>query len=140
MSDCIETTYCRDRKGYGRRHHDGKLRGAHRVAYIEAHGLTHEDIDGLHVMHTCDNPPCINPEHLTLGTNQENIDDKVRKGRCAKRAKPRKYSDDLITQALTLRAGGMNLTEITRLTGIPGPYVSKLFRGKTGTGRQLPVQ
>ena len=36
---------------------------------------------GLHVLHTCDNPACFNPEHLFLGTNQDNIDDKCRKGR-----------------------------------------------------------
>tara|TARA_R110002153_G_scaffold244927_2_gene400424 strand:- start:12 stop:425 length:414 start_codon:yes stop_codon:yes gene_type:complete len=134
---CIETAYCRDHKGYGRRHHDGKLRGAHRVAYVESHGLTHEDIDGMHVMHTCDNPPCINPDHLMLGTNQDNINDKVAKGRMAKRIRPSKYSDDLLRKVMVMRAAGVKLAEITNRTGVPGPYVSKLFRGKRGAGRKL---
>ena len=51
---------------------------AHRFIYEECFGFVP---DGLHVLHKCDNPPCINPEHLFLGTNQDNIDDKVRKGR-----------------------------------------------------------
>jgi hypothetical protein len=37
--------------------------------------------DGMLVCHTCDNPPCCNPKHLFLGTFQDNIDDRERKGR-----------------------------------------------------------
>lgn len=49
-----------------------------RVMYEKYKG---EIPNGMLVCHTCDNPKCINPEHLFIGTNQDNVDDMVRKGR-----------------------------------------------------------
>lgn len=51
---------------------------AHRVAWVLTNG---EITNNLHVLHKCDNRLCCNPEHLFLGTQQDNIDDKVSKGR-----------------------------------------------------------
>ena len=53
----------------------------HRLAWTTTFG----DIpDGMHVLHHCDNAPCCNPTHLFLGTNADNVADKVRKGRQAR--------------------------------------------------------
>lgn len=64
--------------GYGTIKIDKKMKKAHRVAWALYNG---EIPDGLKILHRCDTPPCINPNHLFLGTDQENNDDMVRKGR-----------------------------------------------------------
>ena len=60
---------------------DGRNRtmvGAHRFAWALAFGKTPK---GMFVCHHCDNPPCVRPDHLFLGTHTENIRDMLRKGR-----------------------------------------------------------
>lgn len=75
---CWEWTAFRTEQGYGRIQLDRKFKGAHRVSYREFCGPIP---DGLHVLHRCDNPSCVNPDHLFLGTNDDNVADKVKKGR-----------------------------------------------------------
>jgi hypothetical protein len=77
--DCWPWTGARDSDGYG----SFKLSlyttvGAHRIAWCIANGA--EPGRG-HVLHSCDNPPCVNPNHLSLGTARINAQDKVQKGR-----------------------------------------------------------
>lgn len=66
-------------KGYGRIH-SVRLGGqqAHRFAWELKNGPIP---DGIHVLHKCDTPPFCNPDHLFLGTNLDNVADKIRKGR-----------------------------------------------------------
>lgn len=68
------------RSGNYGKHHDalGRAQYAHRLAYHLVHGRIPRD---LVVMHRCDNPSCINPAHLTLGTVRENTWDAIEKGR-----------------------------------------------------------
>jgi hypothetical protein len=73
-SGCWEWTRARSHDGYGVYK---KLR-AHRVAYELAFGPIP---DGLSVLHHCDNPPCVNPARLFLGTQSDNMRDCYRKGR-----------------------------------------------------------
>jgi len=57
---------------------NGKQVAAHRLVWEMAHGPIPE---GLQVLHTCDNRPCIRTSHFFLGTNMDNVQDKVRKNR-----------------------------------------------------------
>lgn len=67
-----------DKCGYGRMHYQRKNWRTHRLAYT----LSVEIIpDGNVVMHSCDNPPCCNPTHLTIGTHKDNVYDMMSKGR-----------------------------------------------------------
>ena len=58
----------------------GKVVLAHRYAYMQAHGLKSLTSKQF-ICHHCDNPPCVNPEHLFLGDQTTNMADKMRKGR-----------------------------------------------------------
>lgn len=78
-NDCWEWTRAKLPKGYGQCGWRGKTMQAHRLAYMLSNP---QDIpDGLLVLHTCDNPPCCNPQHLRLGTAQDNSADMVNKSR-----------------------------------------------------------
>ena len=77
-SGCWEWRGGRFRGGYGSVSHGNRTLIASRAAWVVWRG----DIpNGLHVLHTCDNRLCINPEHLWLGTNEDNVRDKMEKGR-----------------------------------------------------------
>jgi len=80
-NECWEWKGSKDDHGYGRVRYQGKEYKSHRLAWILKSGST-EDI---FVCHRCDNPPCCNPNHLFLGTHQENMDDMVKKGRYGKK-------------------------------------------------------
>lgn len=76
-SRCWEWTAAINKYGYG----VFRLKGeslAHRISYQIFHGCLKE---GIQVLHKCDNPKCVNPDHLFTGTHQDNMDDKSKKGR-----------------------------------------------------------
>lgn len=76
---CLEWRHFTDPKGYGFTRYYGKNIGAHRLAWILTNGEIGDS--NLFVCHHCDNPGCINPDHLFLGTIQDNTQDMINKGR-----------------------------------------------------------
>lgn len=85
MSGCVDHGQRGSKFGYGSTTvtESGKRRkvSLHRSVYCKHHGAKLSEIDDLVVMHTCDNPRCINPEHLKLGTGLDNVKDRQSKGR-----------------------------------------------------------
>ena len=80
-----KTAYCwlwtasiRNEKGYGQFRYNHKIQSAHRVSWQFHYGPIPE---GIKVLHHCDNPPCVNPTHLFLGTHQDNVNDMMSKNR-----------------------------------------------------------
>lgn len=75
---CIELVDGKSKRGYERLWVNGARVSAHRAAYQNKFGPIPK---GMLVLHKCDNPHCINPDHLFLGTSQDNRNDMLRKGR-----------------------------------------------------------
>lgn len=78
VTDCWEWTGSRLPSGYGRINIDQKIKRAHRVGYELFIGVIP---DGLFACHKCDNPSCVNPWHMFLGTYSDNTQDMLKKNR-----------------------------------------------------------
>lgn len=81
MLECIRCSGALNSSGYGSAYLQGQRVGAHVKAHAIAAGLSIEALAGKVVMHSCDNRWCINPAHLSLGTQKENLKDMVVKQR-----------------------------------------------------------
>lgn len=134
-SDCIPFQGAKHvQHGYGIMRFEGKTHRAHRVAYCRAHGLRIDEIAGLHVMHTCDNPPCINPAHLRLGTHTDNMRDKESKGRGNQpkgvRNAKAKLDDAKVRAARSLVASGHSQRSVARMFGVDSSTISRAVTGE----------
>jgi hypothetical protein len=76
--ECHNWTGLKNKRGYGKIRFKNKHYRAHRLSYEVFMGAI---ADGLYVCHTCDNPSCVNPKHLFLGTDMDNKKDMVKKNR-----------------------------------------------------------
>lgn len=124
---CIVWTGATDKNGYGKITVKYKVLRAHRVAYEEHIGAIP---DGLVVCHRCDNPACINPRHLILGTHADNIADRDAKLRHVPAPGESngmaKLTDDDI-RAIKTATGSQR--EIAAAFGICQQNVSQIKRG-----------
>lgn len=136
MNDCILWTGPRNRDGYGVTT-DGPMGArrkalAHRVAYRAAHGAIPP---GQYVLHRCDVPACVNPDHLFLGTQAENVTDCVAKGRRSPQDGENNHRAKLtFSDVVAIRAfsdAGMSRAELGRRFGVTAESISAVVLGKT---------
>ncbi len=110
---------------------EGKNLMAHRVSWELYHGPIP---DGLIVCHHCDVPSCVNPEHLFVGTYQDNSDDSVAKGHSARgQRNPNhvfKNAEVRVIRALWAN-GDISQSELARRYGVSSPTICNIVNGKT---------
>lgn len=123
-----------DGKGaYGVIWQDGRQVGAHRVSYEMHHGPIPQ---GAVVMHACDNPPCVNPKHLSAGSLSDNNLDAFRKGRnhVARGEEcnlARLTAADVEAIRSEYAEGGVTQRVLAAKYGTDFSNVSKILRGET---------
>lgn len=103
---------------------------AHRIAYV----LNGKEIPaGYVVRHKCDTRACVNPSHLELGLQKDNVDDAVERGNlnCGEKNGNNKYTRGQILQIRHLISVGKRQFEIVKLTGISPATVYSIFHGKS---------
>jgi len=127
----------KDSFGYGRVNIGGRKerpRGAHVVSWVIAHGGAWP---ALCVLHKCDNPACVNPDHLFLGTRLDNNNDKIAKGRNGFAIQlgeihgMAKITESDVREMRRLRSLGMLQRHIGDRFGITQTNVSLIVRKKT---------
>jgi hypothetical protein len=116
-------------RGYGSVNIGKKLVGAHRLSWEIHNGSIPK---GQHVLHKCDTPLCVNPEHLFLGTHTDNMRDKYRKRRegdwrGTRNGKARLTSDDV----RTIRNSSLSQAELSRRIGVSPATINHVLRGRS---------
>lgn len=114
---------------------------AHRLSYAMVNGKTPGD---LMVCHRCDNPGCINPGHLFLGTHDDNMADMVAKGRShspesvGAKNPYAKLTEDQARQVIEMLASGMTNKSIAAEFGVTHAAISRIRMGKSWTHLPRP--
>lgn len=125
--DCWEWTggVARHNKPYGVFIIDKKCWRTHRLSYMWATGK----IPVLDVLHSCDNPRCVNPKHLSEGTTQENTRQRVERGRtiCGERHKLAYLTADIIRNIRDMATKGMTHKEIQIKYGISNSHIKRII-------------
>ena len=128
---CWEWMGYKNPKGYGQFGFFGKRTMAPRVCWMLTNGKIP---DGLHVLHKCDNPSCVNPSHLWLGSIADNNNDSLKKGR---RTIPHLYGENHGSAKLTnqdvlmireLRGKGIEAKCLSLLYGVSDTHIRRIVR------------
>lgn len=136
---CIEWQGYRLPSGHGRLQGDfGKVESAHRISWAASNGPIPE---GLVIRHRCDNPPCVNPDHLEAGTPADNSRDAVERGRIARGDRlpvTRMSADDVENVRMNYRVfttpgkrgWRSNASELAARYGVSPKYIREVAAGR----------
>ena len=133
-NECWEWLGAKDKDGYGTFTilKDGKRLKfrVHRISYLLEIGKF--DFKLL-VLHTCDNPPCVNPKHLFLGTHLDNTRDCIRKGRKANTSGELngnyQYSETILEEIRRLHRQGFTQTKLIEIFGLSKGHMNRVVHG-----------
>ena len=117
--------------GYGIIGISGKNRLAHRVSYELHHGPIPE---GMLVLHSCDNPSCVNPAHLHLGTQADNMREKAERGRasrlCGEKHGSSKLKEVEVRDIHLKHANGVSRKQLAEMFSVHVSVISKILNRK----------
>lgn len=126
---CWEWVGNRKLSGYGRIDFQKKSYLAHRLSWEIHRG---EVPRGMFVCHKCDNPSCVNPDHLFIGSHQENMDDMRRKGRCRRISGVAHYKAKLQEkQIVQIRNSDMSSRRLAVIFGVSHHNILSIKNRKT---------
>ena len=123
--DCWVWTGAKYKKGYGMLRVNGKCKQAHRLVMGEPDGL---------VLHHCDNPACVNPDHLYIGTPSDNMRDMYERGRQGNRPKGENHHENRlnwnkVAETRKMSGEGVKNTIIAEKYGVSDAMIGKIVRG-----------
>jgi len=126
LEKCWEWIGWRADAGYGMLQENAKRVMAHRKAW-ELHNKA-KIPKGMVVRHTCDNTSCCNPHHLIIGTQRDNMRDKVERNNLNA---PRKLGEEDVLLIYRLHVDGMSNNAIAKHFGVTGMNISQIVRGNS---------
>mgnify|MGYP002144358158 FL=1 len=131
VTKCWEWTACRNADGYGCFSYKAIMRGAHCTAWFLTYGYWSD----LCILHSCDNPGCVNPNHLREGTKLDNARDKVARNRMADTKGAQnghaKLTEADVLQIRDLYSKGLTQVELSEMFGLALGYTSYVTKGKS---------
>lgn len=119
---CWEWQNSRDRLGYGQ---VSRISSGESLAHRLAWRIFVGDPSGKMICHSCDNPPCCNPEHLFIGTQQQNLDDARSKGRMQPK-QPWKVTKEIASLIREKLLGGVKQRDIAKEHNISESHLSEI--------------
>jgi hypothetical protein len=135
-TDCWHWCGNTNKFGYGRFSYQGRAQMAHRLSFRAFVGAIPK---GLSVLHTCDNPSCVNPRHLWLGTYADNRRDclskgrwRLMRGRSGFDHQCNKVSPEMLSEMKRLRTSGESYSKIAEAVGVAAMTVWKALNKRFG--------